>query len=178
MSSIFGEAARQEKLPWRRLGLLVAASLLLLCFAPQASAQNTFSSGSTGIDGAFEPTSSQTVVVPDSGVLNYTTVNIPAAVTVTFVRNSKNRPLTILASSNVTIAGTIMLDGRPANATGGFGTGGPGGFDGGSGGYPFDVSFAGATGDGPGGGGGGAGSPTVSSPPAAATPAAATTGAP
>lgn len=164
MSAIFGEAARREKLPRRRLGLLVAASLLLLCCAPRSSAQNTFSSGSTGTDGAFEPTSTQTFVVPDSGVLNYTAVNIPAAVTVTFVRNSKNRPLTILASGNVTIAGTITLDGRPANATGGFGTGGPGGFDGGAGGYPFDVSFAGATGDGPGGGGGGAGSPTFSSP--------------
>jgi hypothetical protein len=164
MSSIFVEDARRQTPPRGRQVALVAVSLLLLCCAPRASAQNTFSSGSTGADGAFEPASNQTIVVPDGGVLNYTTVNIPAAVTVTFVRNSKNRPLTILASGNVTIAGTITLDGRPANATGGFGTGGPGGFDGGSGGYPFDVSFTGATGDGPGGGGGGAGSPTVSSP--------------
>jgi hypothetical protein len=148
----------------RRVALVVAASLALLCYAPRASAQNAFSSGSTGADGAFEPTSNQAVVVPDSGVLNYTTVNVPVAVTITFVRNAKNRPLTILASGNVTIAGTITLDGKPANATGGFGTGGTGGFDGGSGGYPFDVSLTGATGDGPGGGGGGTGSPTISSP--------------
>lgn len=164
MSSIFVEDARRQRPPRGRRFAFVAVSLVLLCCAPRASAQNAFSSGSTGADGAFGPTSNQTVVVPDSGVLNYTTVNIPVGVTITFVRNAKNRPLTILASGNVTIAGTITLDGKPANATGGFGNGGPGGFDGGSGGYPFDASLTGATGDGPGGGEGGTGSPTVSSP--------------
>ncbi|HKQ52750.1 MAG TPA: hypothetical protein VJT74_10300, partial [Pyrinomonadaceae bacterium] len=69
---------------------------LLTCAALTAHAQNNFSSGSTGADGAFSPTSSQTIVVPDSGVFNFTTVNIPNDVFITFARNSKNTPVTIL----------------------------------------------------------------------------------
>jgi hypothetical protein len=158
MLPIFDEAARRQTHRGHLRGLSLSASLLLLVScAPRAAAQNIFNSGSTGADGAFEPTASQSIVVPDGGVLNYTTVNIPSAVTVTFLRNSKNRPVTILASGNVTIAGTISVDGKSANGVGGFGTGGPGGYDGATGGYPFDASTAGSVGDGPGGGGGGLG---------------------
>jgi hypothetical protein len=155
----------------RRLyGRVVAAlaiTLLLACAAPSTRAQNAlniFSSGSTGADGAFAPTSSVAVVVPDSGVFNYTTINIPGNVTVTYLRNSKNRPVTLLASGDVTIAGTIIVDAKAGNGNGGGGAGGPGGYDGGSGGYPFDTSFVGITGDGPGGGGGGNGNPTNTCP--------------
>ena len=157
MLPILDEAARRQTQRGNRRGILVAVSLLFVCCAPRASAQNIFNSGSTGADGAFEPTASQNIVVPDSGVLNYTTVNIPSAVTITFLRNSKNKPLTILASGNVTIAGTLSVDGKSANSIGAFGTGGPGGYDGATGGYPFDVSNAGSVGDGPGGVGGGLG---------------------
>ena len=138
---------------------LVAHGVVAACLAwsliPTHAQSNNFSSGSTGADGAFAPTSSQTIAVPDSGVFNYTTVNIPTGVTITYTRNSKNTPVTILATGNVTIAGTINIDGKNGNTNGGGGLGGPGGFNGGAGGFGFDT-FLGATGDGPGGGGGGA----------------------
>jgi hypothetical protein len=118
-----------------------------------AQAQNNFSSGSTGT-APFSPTASQTVQVPDSGVFNYTTFDIPAGVTITYARNARNTPVTILATGNVTIAGVIVISGLIGNTNGGGGASGPGGFNGGSAGFGFDT-FAGLTGDGPGGGGGG-----------------------
>lgn len=148
------EALRQH--PITKGGLALASffvSLLLTCVP--VSAQNSFSSGSTGADGAFAPATTQSIVVPDSGVFNFTTVNIPANVTITFTRNAANKPVTILASGDVTIAGTINVDGKTGNSNGNGGLGGPGGFNGGAGGYGFDQSFSGVSGDGPGGGGGG-----------------------
>jgi hypothetical protein len=127
-------------------------------------AQNSFSSGSTGTDGAFNPTTTQTIAVPESGVFNFTTVNIPVNVIITFSRGTNNKPLTILASGDVIIAGTINLDGKVGNTNGTGASGGPGGFDGGTGGYGFDQSFSGTPGDGPGGGGGGIGSATNPQP--------------
>jgi hypothetical protein len=121
--------------------------------APRAQL-NTFSSGSTGADGAFAPTTSQTIQVPESGVFNFTTINIPLGVAITFARNSKNTPVTLLATGDVTIPGTIILAGGNGLTNGGGGRGAPGGYDGGSAGFGFDT-FVGAAGDGPGGGGGG-----------------------
>ena len=114
-------------------------------------AMAAFDSGSTGANGAFEPTVSLEVQIPESGVLNYTTVTIPSGVTVTFKKNSQNTPVTILASGDVTISGSIKLDG----STGNYiipGAGGPGGFDGGQGGAAYGI---GKRGEGPGGGAGG-----------------------
>lgn len=128
-----------------------------LLFAVTARAQNSFSSGSTGADGAFAPSTSQSIAVPASGTFNFTTVNIPSGVTITFTRNSTNTPLTILASGDVVIAGNINIDGQGAPSNGTGGPGGPGGSNGGAGGYGFDQSFSGVPGDGPGGGGGGGG---------------------
>ncbi len=142
-----------------------AAILVSLLFAGNIQAQNSFSSGSTGADGAFNPTTTQTITVPDSGVFNFTTINIPSTVTITFARNATNKPLTILASGDVVIAGIINLDGKTGNSNGNGGLGGPGGFNGGAGGYGFDQSFSGVSGEGPGGGGGGFGSTTTTSNP-------------
>jgi hypothetical protein len=139
----------------------VFGALSLFCAAATLQAQNNFSSGSTGADGPFSPTVTQSVAVPESGVFNFTTVNIPAGVTVTFTRSSTNKPLTILATGDVTIAGTINIDGKGGNTNGLGGLGGPGGSNGGSGGYGFDQSFSGVPGDGPSGGGGGIGGTTV-----------------
>ena len=146
--------------------LLVLVSLgLCLFISVAASAQNNFSSGSTGADGAFAPATTQTITVPDSGVFNFTTVNIPAGVTITFNRATNNKPLTILASGDVVIAGTINVDGKPGSpSTFVGGLGGPGGGTGGTGGYGFDNSHTGVAGDGPGGGGGGIGGPTAPTP--------------
>ncbi len=135
------------------LSLRCLAMLACLVWLAVSASAQTFNSGSTGADGAFSPTANVTVTLPASGVLNYTTVNIPAGVTVTFTRNAANTPVTILASGNVTIAGTISVNGGLAvNFTGG--PGGPGGFNGGDGGLGT-LDRAGKNGDGPGGGGGG-----------------------
>lgn len=126
--------------PFVARGLMLASLALLVVAAVQPVRAQTFNSGSTGADGAFAPTADATVQVPDSGVFNYTTV-------------------TILASGNVSIIGTITVDGRGGNESGGGGQGGPGGFDGGSGGTFYAIN--GGAGDGPGAGGGGVGSGRV-----------------
>jgi hypothetical protein len=162
MSANTGDAFRQHLLTIKRWALL--GVLCFLAAAVNVRAQNTFSSGSTGADGAFSPASSQSIAVPDSGVFNFTTVNIPVGVTITFTRNAGNKPLTILASGDVAIAGSINIDGKLGNSNGFGGQGGPGGFSGGAGGYGFDQSFSGVPGDGPGAGGGGIGSAAISAP--------------
>ena len=65
----------------------------------------TFNSGSTGTDGVFSPTANVTLALSADGVFNFTTVNIPSGVTVTFTPNAANTPVTILASGSVTIDG-------------------------------------------------------------------------
>jgi hypothetical protein len=131
-----------------------------------------FSSGSTGADGPFSPTVNTVVTLPPSGIFNYTTVNIPAGVTVTYLKNTTNTSVVILATGDVTIAGSLNVRGNSSPNVGAAGDGnqgddgqpgkgGPGGFDGGKGGNdlggaPLLVSFFAGTGLGPGGGGGGA----------------------
>lgn len=125
-----------------------------------------FDSGSTGADGAFSPTVNTEVQLPPSGVFNFTTINIPTGVTVTFRKNAANTPVTMLASGNVTIAGVLDVRGAKGFDAGAAGTGnvgddgqpgpgGPGGFDGGRGGPATSVhnDRSGGNGMGPGGGG-------------------------
>ena len=129
-----------------------------------------FSSGSTGADGPFSPAVNTTVTLPASGVFNYTTVNIPVGVTVTYLRNTTNTPVVILASGDVTISGTLNVSGANGADSGAAGTGnqgddgqpgkgGPGGFDGGKGGAATVTVTApqalAGFGLGPGGGGAG-----------------------
>lgn len=146
----------------RRITVL-ATILVGLALSPGGAATaQTFSSGSTGADGAFTPTANVTVPLPPSGVFNYTTVNIPAGVTVRYLRNAGNTPVTLLASGDVTIAGTIDVSGAGGAAGSGSatligpggGAGGLGGFDGGTGSNGI-LGVVGGTGLGPGGGGGG-----------------------
>jgi len=141
----------------RRLQAAALFCLLFAMAAPRGYAQ-TFNSGSTGADGAFSPVTSQQIQLPESGVFNYTTVNIPGNVTITYKKNSRNTPVTILATGNVTINGTINVNGANGSA-GSFlvgAPGGPGGFDGGRGGVSGASSDrTGVNGGGPGGGGGG-----------------------
>lgn len=106
-------------------------------------------SGSDGRDGAldFSGINITTNIVIDmhdhtNGIYQYSYVNIPATVTVSFNINSNNSPVTWLVQSNVTISGVVNLAGHaatgipfPANPcyqTGGLG--GPGGWSGGNGG--------------------------------------------
>ncbi|WP_368563722.1 hypothetical protein [Pseudoxanthomonas sp. UTMC 1351] len=126
--------------------------------------------GSTGADGAFNPTVNTEVQLPESGILNYTTVNIPAGITVRFKKNSANTPAYLLASGDVVIAGNLDVAGEDAKPTGTYGdgilgddaipgSGGPGGYTGGRGGRDDTQQRAavirGGAGLGPGGGPGG-----------------------
>lgn len=139
---------------------LIAA---LLAFAPGVTW--AFDSGSTGADGAFSPTVNTQLQLPPSGVFNFTTVNIPAGVTVTFKKNTTNTPVVILASGNVTIAGILQVGGTNAASAGARddgnlgddgtpGIGGAGGYDGGRGGASAasGAKTEGGKGLGPGGG--------------------------
>lgn len=150
-----------------RLGASAVFSLSLLV---SMAAQAAFESGSTGADGALNPTVNTEITLPASGVLNYTSINIPAGVTVRFKKNATNTPVYLLASGNVTIAGTIDIRGGDGKPTGTYGdgalgddglpgVGGPGGFDGGRGGREDAALRAtiirGGSGLGPGGGLGG-----------------------
>lgn len=144
---------------FQKVPLTVSAIVALTLVAMPAMA---FVSGSTGVDGAFNPTVTTELQLPNDGIFNYTTVNIPSGVTVTFRRNTTNTPVVILASGNVTVAGTISVNGSVATNVGAAGDGnlgddgvpgigGPGGFDGGRGGTVG--RGAGGSGLGPGGGG-------------------------
>ncbi|MGE0331397.1 MAG: hypothetical protein AB7P37_11950 [Ramlibacter sp.] len=129
-----------------------------------------YDSGSTGADGVLNPAVSTEIVLPPNGVLQYTSVNIPVGVTVTFKKNALNTPVQMIVSGNVTIAGTIDVKGQDSPPVGSAGNGnqaddglpglgGPGGFDGGRGGRSDSTGSAtstmGGAGQGPGGGRGG-----------------------
>src|SRR2546426_2754362 len=136
----------------------VVGVVLLLLWTLPVSAQ-TFSSGSTGADGALAPTGNTTVPLPPDGVLNFTTVNIPAGVTVTFAKNAANTPVTMLAAGDVTIAGSInisgsvgVVGGSPSPLFNPGGLGGPGGYNGGQSGSSGLTNNGGSAGQGPGGG--------------------------
>lgn len=157
----------------RKLAIATLGGLMALGMAAVATAQ-TFNSGSTGVDGAFNPPSSvppgttvngstYTVPLPASGIFNFTTITVPSGTTVTFARNATNTPVTLLASGDVTIVGTIDLSAAAGVAyqtttatypTGG--KGGPGGYDGGSGETKAASTTGGGNGLGPGGGKGAA----------------------
>jgi hypothetical protein len=134
--------------------------LAAVLIGPCTAAAQTFNSGSTGADGAFAPTANVQLPIPPDGVFNFTTINIPAGVTVSFATRAGVRqpPISFLATGNVVIAGRITVSGG-AGGTGGSGTqlfanggvAGPGGFDGGTGSNGLQSSSGGA-GLGPGGG--------------------------
>lgn len=85
---------------------------------------------SDGSDGAFNPTTSQTInldsVAPD-GVFNFTTINIPTGVEIKFTRNTLNTSVFFGATGDVTINGRINVSAGNFN-----GIAGPGGGDGGA----------------------------------------------
>ncbi len=165
----------------RNLLKLVGAllSLALLICSTQAQQPQTFTSGSTGADGAldysvllpnggftvFDPTKFNPPLNPaGDNVFHFTTINIPANVTVRLSGRILKGPVYWLASGDVTINGGIditgesgspfapILDGRNRAMPG------AGGFSGGVGGKT-DGSAASPVaqpGDGPGGGAGAA----------------------
>ncbi len=92
-----------------------------------------------------------------SGTWNFTTIDIPSRVVVRFIKNTGNTPVRWLATDDVTVNGTIDVNGGfgdnnlpPGQAA----ASGPGGFDGGIGGIAFNSSASnvGSPGQGPAGG--------------------------
>jgi hypothetical protein len=140
----------------RQLGAIVLGGALIVAGGAALAAEPGFISGSTGNDGAFNPTCSPTpctvtVPLPASGIFNFSTITIPANTTVVFTKNAANTPAILLATESVTINGTLSVTGGTGGSLGRPGPGGPGGFDGGPGGDGVTATMAGA-GLGPGGG--------------------------
>ncbi|WP_126455871.1 hypothetical protein [Sulfuriflexus mobilis] len=144
-------------------GMMIRSLVMTVLVSSGMNTAFAFTSGSTGSDGAFSPTVNTQLQLPPDGIFNFTTVNIPSGVTVTFQKNTTNTPVTILASGDVTIAGTLDLSGTAAANVGAAGDGnigddglpglgGPGGFDGGRGGIAGS-NAPGSSGIGPGGAG-------------------------
>jgi len=120
--------------------------LLVSLLATQAWA---FDSGSTGTDGAFAPSINTTVTIPSDGILNYTTFNIPAGVTIKYAPNTTNTPVYILVQGDAIIDGTIDISGLDGDVLGSLP---PGGF---AGGVPQLINGGGGRGPGGSGGAGG-----------------------
>jgi hypothetical protein len=107
----------------------------------------SFSSGSTGADGALDLSSGpcqRQIQLPESGILNYTTIYIPTNCGVSFKPNFRNTPVIMLAQGSVIIDGQIIVNASTSQA----GEPGPGGFNGGAG----TNAIGGQNGFGPGGG--------------------------
>jgi hypothetical protein len=163
----------------RRSVLAVATTVASLATAGVAAAQ-TFNSGSTGADGAFDLTGTPSGTVVDfnpkvlhvnkdpnaplidpehDNVFHFTTITVPANVTVMMSAKWTNGPVYWLASGAVNIGGTVYLGGENAydhtrtTVNRIVAVPGPGGFPGGLGGnHGGGVSGTAKTGAGAGGG--------------------------
>jgi hypothetical protein len=111
------------------------ALVVSLALWPPVCVQAQVSTGSNGSDGAFNPTTSMVVDMHDhpDGIYQYSSVNIPSGVTVTFVTNANNTPVTWLVQGNCVISGTVDVRGQNGSSNQP-GQGGPGGGAGGYGG--------------------------------------------
>ncbi len=121
---------------------------LWLALVPALWAQ-AFNSGS---DGSFGPinanTGDVTIDLPPDGVIHATTVTVNSGRTLRFKRNALNTPVTLLATGDVTLAGTVDISGSVGSTASG-GLGGPGGF---AGGMPGGAGTPAGDGQGPGAG--------------------------
>jgi hypothetical protein len=122
--------------------IVVMAGWSAVCFGQ-------VNSGSDGSDGAFNPTVNTVINMADhpTGIYQYTSVNIPGNVTLSFIPNAANTPVVWLVQSNCVINGFINLSGSVIYQSAG--PGGPGGFRGGNG---AGGGAAASDGTGPGGG--------------------------
>ncbi len=106
----------------------IALVLLTMLLTPSTTvlADAVVSDGSLG---AFNPIGSQVIdldsVAPD-GVLNYTTINIPAGVTIRFDANASNTPVFMAATGLVVIDGIVDVSAGHFSTAAGL-AGGPGG---------------------------------------------------
>jgi len=141
------------------MGMKPVLSLLIsLIIMSPANADTVISDGS---DGPFHPTVDVTLTLPEDGIFNYTTVDIPEGVAIKFINNAANTPVFMAATGDVTINGTVDVSAAGVNP-------GPGGFAGGANGY--GSGSPGQDGDGPGGGFGGPGDGSAGGGAGMATP--------
>ena len=89
----------------------IFATYALSFFLAVPVGAQTFSSGSTGTDGVLDLAAVSctdcVVQLPPSGVLNYTTVNVPGGKTLRFKPNLSNTPVMLLAQGDVTVGGVV-----------------------------------------------------------------------
>src|SRR6266568_3158898 len=113
------DGKRQIAASWLSIAMLLA---FVLASSPMRVGAQTFSSGSDGSDGAFSPSGpSGTVLLFDpsqfhgsqvsANIFNFTTITIPAGVTVRLSGNVINAPVFWLAQGDVDIEGAIELSG-------------------------------------------------------------------
>lgn len=148
---------------------MLTAFLAGLLIASSASA--TIPSGSDNTDGVLNVTSANLVIdlsqavkrpwnAPSTGagsydstkwavVFKYSSVDIAAGRTVTFTNHPSGAPVVWLVSNDVTIAGSVVLDGEGFTQSNRESVPGPGGFPGGRG---LFTGSPGTAGSGPGGG--------------------------
>lgn len=107
--------------------------LALVVLLSAAAYGQSFSSGSTGADGALDLAAMSCTIceiqLPESGILNYTTVNVPTNKTLQFNPNLRNTPVIMLAQGSVTVAGIVNVSasGRVPGPGGFYGSGSGGG---------------------------------------------------
>lgn len=114
--------------PTRLRALRLALPLLAMQVTASAFQVN---SGSDGSYGALNITANTNLTLPPDGILHCTTVNVAAGATLRFLRNDANTPAHLLATGDITIAGTIDVSGGAGGSIAG-GEGGPGGWGGGN----------------------------------------------
>ena len=112
---------------------------------PVHAPRGTVDVGSTGANGVFNPTSNVTIDLATQGtydpqrwmvIFHYQSVNIPSNVTVNFTNHPSRAPVVWLVQGNVTIAGSVRLDGafgHEGHQPPRYAEPGPGGFRGGRG---------------------------------------------
>ena len=130
-------------------GLLFQSSLMADIVIP----------GADGIDGALNITTDTTIDLGASGtysadewavVFRYTSVNVAAGATLSFTNHPRKAPVVWLVNGDVTIQGTVDLNGDAGGSPPTLASGGPGGFAGGMGRKSGTVLAS--SGYGPGGG--------------------------
>jgi hypothetical protein len=130
-----------------KMKILLATVAAMAC----ASVPAQVNSGSNGSDGAFNPATNTVINMADhpNGIYQFTTVTISNGITVTFIPNANNSPVTWLVQGDCVINGTVDVSGQNGSSVIGS-AGGPGGWRGGNGALST-TSLPGA-GLGPGGG--------------------------
>ena len=125
-SHFFGDRSGPR---WNASLPLVFCAALLAVWLP-ARGQAQVNTGSTGSDGAFNPTTNIVINMADhpTGIYQYTSVNISNGVTVTFIPNANNAPVTWLVQGDCTVAGTVSVSGADTSGAVAGGQGGPGGW--------------------------------------------------